>query len=181
MKALRLQKPNLVRVLLSIFIVIQLLTIFICPNPESILYSELASSLVVYGNLFGLNTTWRFFSPNPGVRLLEYDVFTRNAAGQLVGESFRYPKSAEEEKFREIYGRKVGNEMFVVARNILPVTLGPQLCKWHPGAETIAIYLKGRNFSSIEKSRLEGQHVADIGQVTRTYLQDVHCDTNEKL
>ncbi len=136
---------------------------------------------MAYGNFFGLNTTWRFFSPTPAVRLLEYDVFKKDQNGKLQSESFRYPRKLNEEKFQEIYNRKVNNEMYVTARELLPVTLGPQLCKWHKGAETIAIYVKGRTFPTIEKSRHLGQHVSELGEVTRDYLMDINCVANEKL
>lgn len=109
------------------------------------------------------------------MRLIEYEVFRKGDDGKLHSEEFRYPEKVEEEKFREIYNRKVNNGMYVVARDILPKTLGPYLCRKHMGAETIAIYVKGRVFSTIEKAQFEGSHVADIGEIHRDFLMDVHC------
>jgi len=161
--------------LLSAFACWQILTVFICPNPDSILFRYFRGSVVTYGNFFGLNTTWRFFSPDPNVRLFEYDTYTRDADGKLRGESFRYPNTLVEEPSREIFNRKMNNEMYLIARNILDKTLGPLICRWHPKAETIAVYLKGRVFPSLEKSILEGKRVADIGEVRRDFWMDINC------
>lgn len=174
-----LLRQNLYKVLLSLFIVFHVLTIFICPNPDGILFRKFSSTIVEYGNLFGLNTTWRFFSPNPAVRLIEYDVFKKDQDGQYQSESFRYPKKVDDEKFHETYNRKINNGMYVVGRGIVNETLGPALCRAHPGAQTIALYSKGRIFPSIEKAKLQGEHVAEIGEVRRDYLMDVHCGDHE--
>jgi hypothetical protein len=163
------------KLFLSAFICLQLLTIFICPNPDSIIFRAFYSSIVVYGNLFGLNTTWRFFSPDPSVRLFEYDAFSRDSDGKLHGESYRYPKTLAEEPSREIFNRKMNNEMYVVARSMVDKTLGPLLCRRHPEAETLAVFMKGRNFPTIEKSVFQGSHIDDIGEITRDYLMDVNC------
>ena|SRR6185437_491784 len=172
------QTQRLLKVALSIFVCFQILTIFVCPNPDSIIFRYFESSLVVYGNFFGINTTWRFFSPDPNVRLLEYDAFTRGDDGHLHGESFRYPKVLAEEPSHEIYNRKMNNEMYVIVRDMVDKTLGPRLCRWHPKAETIAVYITGRVFPTIEKSVFLGPHVRDLGEVRRDYLMDVNCHEN---
>ncbi len=104
---------NLAKVLLSFFILFQIAAVFILPNPEGILYRELAPVVVTFGNFFGLNTTWRFFSPNPAVRVLEYDLYTRDAAGNLQSVTFRHPRHLREEKFRGVYNRKL-NKLLVL-------------------------------------------------------------------
>ncbi len=175
-----MRNQKLLKLVLSIFIFVQVLTVVICPNPESLIFRKAADTFVVYGNLFGLNTTWRFFSPTPAVRLIDYEVFKRGEDKSFIGESaFHYPNSAKEEGFREIYNRKVNNGMYVVAREMVPKTLGPYLCRKHQGAEVIALYLKGRVFPTIERSQLQGDHVSEIGQIQRDFLMDVHCEANE--
>src|SRR5437867_2035354 len=107
-------KINFFKIVLSCFIIFHIISVFVLPNPESIVYRNL-TLIPQYGNLFGLNTTWRFFSPNPLIRLLEYDVFYRDKDGQLQMTSHQYPSMADHE-LREIYNRKMTNGMFMLSR-----------------------------------------------------------------
>ena len=170
-------RPKLIKGALSLFIIFHVTAIFIFPNPESILYRRTASVLATYGNFFGFNTTWRFFSPNPMVRIIEYDVFKADDTGQLQGETFRYPRDIKEEKFREIYNRKLNNAMFMVMRqNLLNEVLGPMMCRWHPGAETLAVSIKGRVIPTIESSKLSGAPARqELGAIQKQYMADVQC------
>ncbi len=166
------------KVFLSIFAVWHIFSIFVLPDPDSIVYRHLTRSVVPYGNLIGFNNTWRFFSPNPLIRLLEYDVFTRDSSGNLrLLTSGRYPRRLEHEGNREVYNRKLNSGMFLMIQNKVPVTIGRVLCRQYANADTIAIYLRGRVFPEIEKADLayEGQHVTNLGEVVRQYMFDIHC------
>ena len=168
-------KSTLIKILASAFILFHISSVFVLPNPEGILYRHW-SWVTNYGNLFGFNTTWRFFSPNPLIRVLEYDVFYRDQTGDLQMSSFQYPKPLSQEPSREVYNRKMTNGMFMLSRgDHFDKTLGVKLCSWHPRAETIAIYTKGRVFPSVEKSRFEGSRVSDIGAIERIHVKDLEC------
>jgi hypothetical protein len=177
---------NLAKVLLSIFILFQISAVFILPNPEGILYRELAPVVVNYGNLFGFNTTWRFFSPNPMVRVLEYDLYTRDAAGSLQSETFRHPRLLKEERFREVYNRKLNNGMYMMGQpEKLKLIMGPWLCRQHPQAETISVYARGLVLPTMEKSQLMGAMSGSfdrqqLGEVQRQQIIDIECNTPEE-
>jgi hypothetical protein len=173
-------KPHhqtLLKAFLSLFIVFHIFAVVILPNPESIVNRVLSPIIVPYGSFLGVNTTWRFFSPNPLVRLLVYEVFSRNADGVLEGKTYRYPRTLQEEGLRETFNRKFSNSMFMMARlEYITDVLRPSLCKWHPEAETIAISMTGRVLSSIEKTKFEGAKTRDeLGTMQTQYLTDIHC------
>ena len=168
----------LLKTFLSLFAIWHIFSIFVLPDPDSVLYHHLTNSVVRYGNLIGFNNTWRFFSPNPLIRLLEYDIFTRGQNGQLhFLLSGRYPRSFNQEPNREIYNRKLDSGMYLMMQNKVPVTIGRVLCRQYANADTIAIYLRGREFPPIEKANLafEGNRVTNLGDVVRQYMFDIHC------
>jgi hypothetical protein len=174
-----MHQQKLLKVILSVFIVFQLTCVFVLPNPDSIIYRELAPLVVTYGNFFDFNTTWRFFSPNPMVRLMEYDVFTPGPDGKLITESFRYPKSLEDEGSRENFNRKLNNAMYMMGRaEFLKDIFGPTICSWHPKADSIAVYMRGRVLPTIEKSKLTGGERIELGEVERQYVADINCKSD---
>src|SRR6185437_7677907 len=118
------------KILLSLFAAWQIFSIFVLPDPDSVVYRHFTNSIVQYGNLIGCNNTWRFFSPNPLIRLLEYDVFTRDQNGELhLLTSGRYPRKLEAEPNREVYNRKLNSGMYLMIQNKVPVTIGRVLCR----------------------------------------------------
>src|SRR5690606_40348478 len=130
--------------------------------------------------LFGFNTTWRFFSPNPNVKFIEYEIFSRNAAGELEARTFQYPSQQDRELSVEIYNRKITNAMFVIARpEMHTALLQPYMCRLHPEAEQIAVYVKGRRFDSLEKSRLQGDSRSEIGTIEKIYVTDLYCEAED--
>lgn len=171
------------QIFLTAFILFHLLSIFVLPNPDSILYRKLASPVVTYGNFFGFNTTWRFFSPNPLIRIMEYKVFTPGSDGQLAETVFRYPRDLKDEGSRETYNRKLANSMVMLMReDFLKEIIGPKICGWHPGAETVSISMKGRVWPTIEKSALMGEEKRhELGQIQTQHVMDINCDLKEKV
>jgi hypothetical protein len=172
-------KPS-VKIALSVFIVFHLYVVFVLPNPDGILYRASHAWISPYGNQFGFNTTWRFFSPNPAVKVLEYDVFTRDINGELQGETFRFPQNLEQEDSRENFNRKMNFSMYMMSRNeLLEKVLGPRLCQMHPGAESVSISMRGHEQPTIESSKFQGSERKNIGQTKTHYLTDVSCIVEE--
>lgn len=166
------------KLLVSVGIVFHLICIFVLPNPESIIYRKLSPWITVYANQLGFNTTWRFFSPNPLIRLLEYDVYSRTPEGELISSTHRYPESLEHEDFRDNYNRKISSSMFLMASQTnFETILAPRICKMHPQAETISFYVVGYELPSIEKSVFLQKSIKELGTMSRQEVQDVDCRT----
>lgn len=171
-----MNRPKIFKFILSVFIIFHLICVFILPNPDGILYRQFAPVVVTYGSFFGFNTTWRFFSPNPLIRIMQYEVFSRNEDGNLVGQIFQYPRSLEEEGSRENFNRKLTNSMFMMMREeYMRDILGPKICSWHPGAEIISFSMRGRVLPSIEKSKFMGSVREEISEIQTQHLTDVNC------
>ena len=68
-----LNPPRLLKAVLSVFLVYHLLAILILPMGKGLLIRDLGRHFYTYANVFGLNTTWQFFSPGPSpIFYLEY-------------------------------------------------------------------------------------------------------------
>lgn len=166
----------MLKTILSVFIVFHLACIFILPNPESMLYRATAPVVTTYGNLLGMNTTWRFFSPNPMIRYMEYTVFYRDANKRLMSSVYRYPRIYTEEKFFENYSRKLNNSMYMMMhKDHLRDNFGKILCSWHPEAEVISVAARGRVFPNIEKSQLISGGRSELGEVQTQSVVDIQC------
>jgi hypothetical protein len=178
----KLANDYLIKIILSLIISFQLLAIFVLPNPESVLYRKLSWAIEDYGNFLGINTTWRFFSPNPLVRRIEYQVFSRAKNGELVGKKYLYPNLVAQEKSRETHNRKFAHGLIMyINPMLLKKTFGPYLCRLHPEAETIAVNAKGREFSSLEKSIFEGEKREEIGRAVEVSLSEFECADGKML
>ena len=72
-------KVGIAKFFLSVFIILHVTTMVVVSNPGSILSRSLPHFMISYASTLGLNTTWRFFSPNPaGERYIEYEVHFNN-------------------------------------------------------------------------------------------------------
>ncbi len=166
----------MLKTILSAFIVFHVLCVFILPNPESMLFRATAPVMTTYGNFLGFNTTWRFFSPNPMIRYMEYTIFYRDSSKKLVSSTHRYPRVYTEEKFFENYSRKLNNSMYMMMhKDHLRDNFGKILCRWHPDAEVISVAARGRVFPNIEKSQLIRGDRSELGEVQSQTVTDVHC------
>jgi hypothetical protein len=165
---------------LSVFVCWHLLCVFILPNPNSVLYNELRSWVVKYGTFLGVQTTWIFFSPRPMMSSLEYDVFY-DGTEKLESETFRYPRPIEEEGFREVYNRKLNNAVFFSNQpEQFSQIYAPILCKIHPHAKEISVYVRHREMSEMEKSRIIGRtNITELGKVQRQAITDIDCRESE--
>lgn len=144
-----------VKVLLSLFIVFHLLAVLVLPNPNSILYRRLPI-LVEYGNLLAINTTWRFFSPNPLIKTVEYETYEYDDFYDVIkSESHLFPESVSGVGGREAFNRTMNYAMIASSRaDWAQELLGPLLCKKHPNADEIAIYQVRNDLMAIEKAQL---------------------------
>lgn len=175
---------NWKKALLSLFVVFQVSVVFVLPNPDSILYRETYKYFASYANTLGFNTTWRFFSPNPFMWVVEYDVIPDLDAWRgLEFETYRYPSSLQDVGTREGFNRRLNFGMFMTSQDrLLENYFGPFLCKRHPEAEIIAIYMVGRETPSIDRMKLEPSwsSITDIANIRRMKVKDFSCVSDEK-
>lgn len=164
------------KAILSVIICFHLLCIFVLPNPDSILFRQIANVIAPYGSFIGINTTWRFFSPTPIIRIMEYKVFTPNEHDRLVEKTYRYPKAYKEELFGELYSRKLNNSMYMLSHlTYMKEHFSKVLCRWHPEAEVISVWAKGRNIPNLERSQLIEGDRTDLGEIQVSYMMDARC------
>jgi hypothetical protein len=167
-------KGQIAQILLSAFLVFHVAAVFILPNPESLLFRQTEKIFVNYGNTLGLNTTWRFFSPNPMIQMLEYEL--TDSSGDTEGVPYRYPVSKAVEGSRESYNRKLNNSMYMMENpEFLREFLGPFLCKKHPGAHGLRVYSVRREFPTLEIAQSYSSDRESLEKLTRVAVGDVNC------
>ena len=160
------------KILLSLFLVFHVVAIFVLPNPDSILYREWQGVIATYGSTIGMNTTWRFFSPNPSLSTVEYEVVKSGHEP----EKFRYPASVEQVGSREAFNRLMNFAIFMAAtRENLEKFLHPYICKMHPDAEQIAYYIITNKFPTIENAQLRASSREDLSVKARNPAGEFDC------
>lgn len=161
------------KIALSIFLIFHVLAIFVLPNPDSILYREWQSVFARYGSTLGINTTWRFFSPNPNLSTVEYEVIGMDHEPEV----HRYPPSVAAVGSREAYNRLMNYAIYMAAGSrYLEDFLHPTLCKMHPGAAALSYYVISNRFPTIESAQLRASSREDLSVKTRSRAGEFSCD-----
>ena len=170
---------NWIKVLLSILICFHLLAILVLPNPNSILSRELPW-LTEYGNLLFINTTWRFFSPNPLIRTVEYRTYRFDEDDNVVSSTEKsFPSADYAWGERETYNRTLNFAMIASSRaEWAQQLLGPVLCRQNPQADEITVTQIRRDFYALEKARLMGPGIP-LFELKKQNLTTVVCDAKE--
>lgn len=166
------------RVLLSAFLIFHVTAILVLPNPESIIFRRVEKIFVNYGNLLGINTTWRFFSPNPLIRMFEYEVVENDAYAEYAVEveRHRWPASVEAVGTREGFNRRLSYAMIMMANQLyLREILAPYLCRFHPLAKALNFYAVHREFPSVEKAQTYVSGREDLEKMDRMGLGEYPC------
>ena len=189
--------------LLSVYVVYHVLAVLILPNPHSIVGNRLAGFFTPYANTLGLNTTWKFFAPNPTPNIFyEYEVISWDwfyGGGDFEGEgefedeggfedeveldfefgkSHRWPPDpALERRFlADNYNRLVYHSRFV---NVSEERMGrffiPWLCRKHPYAVGISVITVTELVPSIDRSRLDRGNFEDLTRVLRSPALRFDC------
>lgn len=135
--------------------------------------------LSAYGNLLGLNTTWRFFSPNPLIRTIEYTFYSYDEDSQNYDASkvWQFPESLEAIGSRESYNRLLNFAMLAAATpEWATALLGPILCRKHQQADVIAVYQVRTEFLPIERARLMQASGENLYFRHRDKVADLDCE-----
>lgn len=168
------------KVALSLFVVFHVAAVFILPNPGSLLYNATQSVVQKYGTGFGIHTTWRFFSPNPLIKNLEYRVIgSPDNSSEVI---HRYPQDVNEVKNRESFNRVMNYAMFMtISRETLEKHLNRHLCEKWPKATSIEYEIVGNEFSPIERAQRDGYDRSMLLKQVRSNAGEVPCvrDTAE--
>lgn len=172
-------KRKIAQIVLSIFLVYHVCAILILPNPDSIIFRQVERIFLNYGNFLGINTTWRFFSPNPLIRMLEYEIL--DADGHVVGEVHKFPESPSKEGSRESYNRQLNYAMYMMSNmEHLRGFLTPYLCARHPEAHGFVYYSVSRDMPTVEAAASHGAGREYLERITRTTLADFPCQHIEE-
>jgi hypothetical protein len=127
------------RILLSIFICYQLLAVLVLANGGSYLGRRLDRWITPYGNLFGFNTTWNFFAPDPAHTMyIHYYVHFEDSSKEPL-EGYIPPEKEkiviDSSKRRFLYAMR----FMIIDEKRLKVILGPFLCRQHEGAASVHV------------------------------------------
>lgn len=142
---------------LSIFLVYHLLAISILPMGKGLLIRELGRHFYTYANIFGLNTTWQFFSPGPSpIFYLEYSFTYPEAADGSIEMS--EPKLLPEKRVgfgvSDFYSRRLYSMRFLsLDEGRLEKYLAPWFCKQDLRAESVTVRQKFGEIQNVERHR----------------------------
>lgn len=131
----------LLKILLSLWIVYNIVVMLVMPNIGSYLGRTFSRYLTPYAGAVGLSAGWDFFSPDPAHTLyIEYTVYFPSSAD---GE-FRDPIEGffPPEKNRPVHDPVRKRDLYAarymaISPRRLRILFGPWLCKQHPGATQV--------------------------------------------
>ena len=166
-----------VKAVVSLALVFHLFAVFVFPNPESLLSRQASWILFPYGNFLGLNTTWRFFSPNPIINLLEFEAYGYNDEGDVDFEKVgRLPDSMDMVYSRESYNRLMNFAMLASSREKhFKGILKHYFCGQYPEADEIAFFHVEYVLPSIEKARIQTGDFESLVTQRKTPLPATNC------
>lgn len=165
-----------VKRLLSLWIIYHLFVIFVMPNAGSFLGRYFGSYLVPYANIFGLNSPWMFFSPNPAAEYtmnitlypktpLENASFAEKETDPLAAATTEVASAPPTEiqwpiqkhailistpAIRNFYLM----HFFIRTPQYIETLLAPWFCKENPNSESVNIYIKIKNPPTLDKARV---------------------------
>ncbi len=166
--------------LLSLFILFHLCAVLLFPNPSSILSRNLSFFFNDYGNLLGLNTTWQFFSPNPGaMKYIDYDVIVEKE-DEFDIKNYQFPPQGSQRNLKPNHSRLFYFAVRMVSsgENISRFFI-PYLCRKHPEATSIAIKTVEKRILPIERVKLAQDDLLDEEGDYRLPDQELSCSRDE--
>lgn len=164
------------KIFFSVFILFHLLCIVIFPNPYSVLARSFSSYINPYGNLFGFNTTWQFFSPDPGMlRYIDYQVVEEKDENIQIHD-YRWPPLTSffsENRARKFY-YGLRTALSEEKRKDFFVSF---LCRLHPEATSIVIKTVSESIPSMEKMRVSSaKGFSDAVETIGIPMQEFGCE-----
>ena len=173
-------KRKIAEGLATLFILFHLLAVLVYPNPYSVLARYVQPIINPYGNLFGLNTTWQFFSPDPGqLRHIEYDVIVED------GEEIDFDTHTWPPDDKNLLQVNRARRFYHAVRTIVAparaeLYLVPFLCRKHPQATSIAIKAIEKRAPSMERAELEGESFSKMNELSQSLQPQEYFCMREK-
>lgn len=161
-------KLKVLKVALSVFILYHLLTILILPNSDSILSRKLSFLVTPYANVVGINTTWRFFSPEPSPTIhFVYDADMAEGGEVEPENNFwrergfvtgQWPPDHVDGMLTENVRRLVYHSRFTtLSRERVEKFMGSLLCRFYPKAQLVSVRAVVQEIPSIERSLINNE------------------------
>lgn len=168
--------PVWMRVAVSVFALYHLSCALLLPNPGSLVIRHVGRYLIPYANLFGLNTTWQFFSPGPvPVFYFEYSIETAaDQASMSESETYYYPARIDRSWSDVQHRRRSSASLFAMNDTWLPNHLVPYFCRQHPEAVALNIRAVLEPTLSLERVRSDATS-EDLTERVRTPRQHFEC------
>jgi hypothetical protein len=143
-----------IKALLSVFLLYHLFTVILLPNSSSLAGRQMSRYVIPYGNLFGFNTTWQFFSPGPAPTFfLEYEIETADSYDLPPEEPRQYPDPRQGYSWSESFNRRFyGMRFFALDTFRLERFFIPFLCRMHPEAEFVTVQGIFEKIPAIERA-----------------------------
>ncbi|HPI41542.1 MAG TPA: hypothetical protein PLJ21_12100 [Pseudobdellovibrionaceae bacterium] len=151
---------KMLKPILSLWIVYHLFVIFVMPNASSYLGRSLGTYLVPYANIFGLNSPWMFFSPNPAPEyIMNISLYPKNGQGNENDfsndevQTLHWP-----EKSKSILLTTPGIRNFYLMHFLIrspqyiETLLAPWVCRQYPNTESLHINVRVKTPPSLDKS-----------------------------
>lgn len=170
------------KILLSVWIVYNLITLVVMPNAGSFLGRKFGAWLGPYANVVGLNASWNFFSPDPAHTMyIKYYVEFLNADGEEVKEPITgyFPQEKNQgvmdiTRRRELYVMR----FMMIGANRLQALFAPWLCRQYPGATSVHIEQVIETVAPLDEVlTVSDQSVADLSREIQYANFDFRCDT----
>lgn len=154
-----------IKIALSLFLLLHLSAILILPNPDSILARKWAPIILEYSNILGINTTWRFFSPEPSPAVyFVYDADSAQSDAPAEGDQFwqsrgfitgQWPPENVSSMLAENRQRLVYHSRFTtVSDERTAKFLGNLICRFYSQAYTVSVRAIFEEIPQIENQTL---------------------------
>lgn len=155
---------NALKAGLSVFILFHLTTVIVLANPGSLLAHALSPLVNGYGSTFGLNTTWQFFSPDPGPKLLFQYEFVRKD-GSIDPATYVWPPEAGNKSPFSNYQRLIYYPIRTTSsEERVEKFFIPWLCRQNPSAESVSLSIVAFEVPSMEKTVTESKKLPELAR-----------------
>lgn len=155
------------KIILSIWIVLHVLTVLISPNRDTYLGGRLSGWMEPYANFLELSANWNFFAPQPGPPMrLEYEALDQEGA-QLAHDFWPNLSSP---------WRQTTLSHFVMKDSIAGERLvGSFLCSRSSGAHSVRIWRNVYKIPNREQVASGERKIGDDSQAVRQFIGTWSC------
>lgn len=171
---MRFSQDRALKVGVSLLIIYHLLCIVILPNYNSLLGRSVGDYLTAYANTLNFNTTWMFFSPNPGgQRFIEFQI----SKGKDPDEISYWPPKSRAGILWDNYNRRMYHSMLTtLSDSRVRGYFVPFLCRTHPYAKHVTIQTLTDSTPAIENAQLDERKFSELNETLYVPLTEFECE-----